>query len=44
MFALVMVVQSLFGLDMIFGKIMTKYLLELPNSRTKEVEGDFFSR
>jgi len=42
-FTLAIVLQSLFGLDIIFGNIITKYLLELPNSRTQEVEGDFFS-
>jgi len=40
MFALAVVFQSLLGLDLIFGNMLSKYLLELPNSRTQEVGGD----
>jgi len=40
MFALAVVFQSLLDLDLIFGNMLSKYLLELPNSRTQEVGGD----
>ena len=40
MFSLAVVFQSLLGLDLIFGNMISKYLLELLNSRTQEVKGD----
>ena len=39
-FSLAVVFQSLLGLDLIFGNMISKYLLELLNSRTQEVKGD----
>ena len=40
---LLMVSQYLFGLDFLTGNMLATYLLELPNSRTQEIEGDFFN-
>ena len=40
---LLMVSQFLFGLDFLTGNMLARYLLELPNSCTQEIEGDFFN-
>lgn len=39
-FTLLMVSQFLFGLDFLTGNMLATYLLELPNSRTQEIEAD----